>query len=53
MAQLVSDIGVEQRTHTSFRTKAQHYRRMAAAMAARDARTIACFPKYIPRGHPP
>jgi hypothetical protein len=53
MARLVSDIGVEQRKHTSLRTKAKHYRRMAAAMAAHDARTIASFPKYIPRGHPP
>ena len=53
MARLVSDIGVEQRKHTSLRTKAGHYRRMAAAIAANDAPTIASFPKYVPRGHPP
>jgi hypothetical protein len=53
VARLVSDIGIEQRKHTSLRTKAAHYRRMAAAIAANDAPTIAAFPKYIPRGHPP
>lgn len=53
MAQLASGIGIEQRKHTSLRTKAGHYRRMAAAIIAQDTVTIATFPKYIPRGHPP
>ena len=34
MAQLVSGIGIEQRKHTSLRTKAAHYRRMAEAILA-------------------
>jgi hypothetical protein len=53
VARLVSDIGIEQCKHTSLRRKAMHYRRMAAAIATNDAPTIATFPKYIPRGHPP
>lgn len=53
MARLVSDIGVEQRKHTSFRTKAQHYRRMAAAMAAHDARAHRELPQVHPSGAPP
>jgi hypothetical protein len=53
MAQLISELGKEQRKHTSLRTKAGHYRRMAAAIAANDTPTIAAFPKYVPRGHPP
>ena len=53
MSRLQSGIGVEQRKHTSLRTKSEHYRRMAAAIVAKDGPMISRFPKYIPRGHPP
>src|SRR5215475_11737069 len=53
MARLLSQIGMEQRKHTSLRTKARHYRRMAAALMLQDEGTIATFPQYVPRGHPP
>jgi hypothetical protein len=53
MARLVTDIGVEQRKHTTNAGKAVVYRQMAAAIATRDHATIAALPKYVPRGHPP
>jgi hypothetical protein len=48
----VSDIGEQQIKHTRLRTRAKHYRAMAAAIQAGDEETIAAFPKYIPRGKP-
>jgi hypothetical protein len=48
----VSDIGAEQKKHTSLRTRAKHYRAMAAAIQSSDEERIAAFPKYIPRGKP-
>ena len=48
----VSDIGEQQIKHTRLRTRATHYRNMAAAIQAGDEQTIAAFPKYIPRGRP-
>jgi hypothetical protein len=48
----VSDIGEQQVKHTRLRTRAKHYRKMAAAIQAGDEQTIAAFPKYIPRGKP-
>jgi hypothetical protein len=48
----VSDIGEQQIKHTRLRTRATHYRAMAAAIQAGDEQAIAAFPKYIPRGKP-
>jgi hypothetical protein len=48
----VSDIGEQQIKHAKLRTRAKHYRHMAAAIQAGDEETIAAFPKYIPRGKP-
>jgi hypothetical protein len=48
----VSDIGEQQIKHTRLRTKARHYRAMAAAIQVHDEATIATFPKYVPRGRP-
>jgi hypothetical protein len=47
-----SDTGEQQVKHTRLRTRAKHYRNMAAAIQAGDEQTIAAFPKYIPRGKP-
>jgi len=47
-----SDIGEQQIKHTRLRTRAKHYRNMAAAIQAGDEQTIAAFPRYIPRGKP-
>jgi hypothetical protein len=48
----LSAIGEQQVKHTRLRTRATHYRNMAAAIQAGNEPTIAKFPKYIPRGKP-
>jgi hypothetical protein len=53
MARLVSNIGKEQRKQTANARKALLYRQMTEAILAKNAGTIAAFPKYVPRGRRP